>query len=69
MRLQITPHDLAALQLMADGKADREIASNLGISEPTVDTYLSDLFEKLGVTSRSEAVGVATRRCLVGWES
>ncbi|MNC92574.1 Transcriptional regulatory protein DegU [compost metagenome] len=50
---------------MADGQANKEIASVLGISERTVKTHSSHLFEKLGVTSRTEAVRVATRRGLV----
>jgi DNA-binding NarL/FixJ family response regulator len=64
-RVQLTPRELATLRLMADGKANKEIASALGISDRTVKTHLGHLFEKLGVTSRTEAVKVATRRGLV----
>jgi DNA-binding NarL/FixJ family response regulator len=64
-RVQLTPRELATLQLMADGKANKEIANELGISERTVKTHLGHLFEKLGVTSRTEAIKVATRRGLV----
>ena len=64
-RVQLTPREMAALRLMADGKANKEIASELDISERTVKTHLGHLFEKLGVTSRTEAVKVATRRGLV----
>lgn len=64
-RVQLTPRELTALRLMADGQANKEIANTLGISERTVKTHLSHLFEKLGVTSRTEAVRVATRRGLV----
>src|SRR5262247_1743258 len=67
-RVQLTPRELATLQLMADGKANKEIANELGISERTVKTHLGHLFEKLGVTSRTEAIGVATRRGLVRLE-
>jgi len=67
-RVQLTPRELATLQLMADGKANKEIAGALGISERTVKTHLGHLFEKLGVTSRTEAIGVATRRGLVRLE-
>ena len=63
--VQLTPRELATLRLMADGKANKEIAGALGISERTVKTHLGHLFEKLGVTSRTEAVKVATRRGLV----
>jgi two-component system NarL family response regulator len=64
-RVQLTPREMAALRLMADGKANKEIAGELGISERTVKTHLGHLFEKLGVTSRTEAIKVATRRGLV----
>ena len=64
-RVQLTPRELATLRLLADGKANKEIANELGISERTVKTHLGHLFEKLGVTSRTEAVKVATRRGLV----
>jgi two-component system NarL family response regulator len=67
-RVQLTPREMATLRLMADGKANKEIASELEISERTVKTHLAHLFEKLGVTSRTEAVKVATRRGLVRLE-
>jgi DNA-binding NarL/FixJ family response regulator len=63
--VQLTPRELSTLRLMADGKTNKEIANALGISERTVKTHLGHLFEKLGVTSRTEAVKVATRRGLV----
>jgi len=64
-RMQVTPRELSALRLMSDGKSNKEIATALGITERTVKTHLGHLFEKLGVTSRTEAVKVATRRGLV----
>ena len=67
-RVQLTPRELSTLRLLADGKANKEIASALDISERTVKTHLAHLFEKLGVTSRTEAIKVATRRGLVRLE-
>jgi len=64
-RVQLTPREMAALKLVADGKANKEIATALDISERTVKSHLAHLFEKLGATSRTEAVKVATRRGLV----
>jgi two-component system NarL family response regulator len=64
-RVQLTPREMATLRLLADGKANKEIATDLSISERTVKTHLGHLFEKLGVTSRTEAINVATRRGLV----
>ena len=57
--------ELAALRLMASGKSNKEIAVSLDISTRTVKTHLAHRFEKLGVTSRTEAVKVANRRGLV----
>lgn len=67
-RVHLTPRELTALRLMADGKSNKEIAGELGISDRTVKTHLGHLFEKLGVTSRTEAVKVASRRGLVRFE-
>jgi len=64
-RVQLTPREMAALRSMADGKSNKEIAGELGISDRTVKTHLGHLFGKLGVTSRTEAIKVATRRGLV----
>jgi two-component system NarL family response regulator len=66
--VRLTPRELATLRLMADGRSNKEIAGALGISERTVKTHLGHLFEKLGVTSRTEAIKVATRRGLVRLE-
>lgn len=64
-RVQLTPREMSTLRLTADGKSNKEIASELSISERTVKTHLGHLFEKLGVTSRTEAIKVATKRGLV----
>src|SRR6187397_1874381 len=64
-RVRLTPRELSTLRLLADGKANKEIAAALEIAERTVKTHLGHLFEKLGVTSRTEAIRVATRRGLV----
>src|SRR5947209_19315466 len=61
-RVRLTPREMAALRLMADGKANKEIASALDIAARTVKTHLGQLFEKLGVSSRTEATKGATRR-------
>jgi len=66
--VQVTPRELSTLRLMADGKTNKEIASTLGISERTVKTHLGHLFDKLGVTTRTEALKVAARRGLVRME-
>jgi two-component system NarL family response regulator len=67
-QVQLTPRELAALRLMANGSTNKEIAVALEISERTVKSHLAHLFEKLQVTSRTEAVRVATRRGLVRFD-
>ena len=67
-QVQLTPRELAALRLLANGDSNKEIATALEISERTVKSHLGHLFEKLQVTSRTEAVRVATRRGLVRFD-
>jgi DNA-binding NarL/FixJ family response regulator len=64
-RVQLTPREMSVLKLLATGKANREIAEMLSISEGTVKIHVTHLFEKLGVTSRTEAIATAMRRGLV----
>lgn len=64
-RVELTPRELATLRHVADGRSNKEIASALEISERTVKSHIGHLFEKLGVTSRTEAAKVAARRGLV----
>jgi Bacterial regulatory proteins, luxR family len=51
-----------------DSKSNKEAAAALDISARTVKTQLAHQFEKLGVTSRTDAVCVATRRGLVRFD-
>jgi two-component system NarL family response regulator len=67
-QVQLTPRELATLRLMANGSSNKEIAIALKISERTVKSHLAHLFGKLQVTSRTEAVRVATRRGLVRFD-
>jgi len=64
-QVQLTPRELAALRLLANRHSNKEIAATLDISARTVKTHLAHLFEKLGVTSRTEAIKIAMRRGLV----
>ncbi|MEA3341534.1 MAG: response regulator transcription factor [Chloroflexota bacterium] len=61
---QLTERELEVLKLAAQGKSNREIASELVISIRTVQTHLSNTFSKMGVGSRTEAVVHALRK---GW--
>src|SRR5438552_6502561 len=67
-RVRLTPREMAALRLLADGKANKEVATALDIAKRTVKTPLGHLLEKQGVTSPTEAIKVETRRGLVRLE-
>ena len=56
---------MSVLRLVVNGKANKEIANDLFISEGTVKIHLTHLFEKLEVASRTEAIARAIRRGLV----
>jgi len=61
----LTVRDIQVLELLADGKSNKEVAQALGISDETVKSHLKRLFEKLGVTDRTEAVALALRQHLI----
>jgi two-component system NarL family response regulator len=50
---------------MAVGKSNKEIGTELFISEGTVKTHIKSIFNKLDVVSRTEAVATANRRGLI----
>jgi DNA-binding CsgD family transcriptional regulator len=55
-KLGITPRELEILALIAAGLSNREIAERLFVSENTVKTHSSRVFEKLGAKRRTQAV-------------
>jgi len=52
----LTPREQAVVQLVADGLSNREIATQLKLSQHTVKNYLFRVFDKIGVSSRVELV-------------
>jgi DNA-binding CsgD family transcriptional regulator len=61
----LTARELEVLRLIAAGLTNRAIADRLGISEKTVARHVSNLFVKLGLSSRSAATAYAFRHGLV----
>ena len=57
----LSPRQREILALVAAGRTSKEIAGDLGISESTVNWHLSNVFERLGASSRAEAVAIAMR--------
>lgn len=58
----LTPREREVLKLMAQGLSNREIAQRLFLSEKTVKTHVSNIFFKLQVKDRSQAILYALRR-------
>lgn len=65
---QLTERELAVLRLAASGLSNKMIASDLDLSARTIQVHLSNVFGKLGVASRTEAVITALRRGIVTLE-
>jgi len=63
--LGITPRELEILGLIAAGLSNREIADRLFVSENTVKTHSSRLFDKLGARRRTQAVQLAKEARLI----
>ena len=64
-RVAITPREMAVLRELAAGRSNKEVAAALGIAEGTAKIHTARVFEKLGVSSRTEALAVALQRGLV----
>jgi two-component system NarL family response regulator len=64
-RVQLTGREFLILRLITEGKANKEIADTLEISDATVKKHITNLLSKLRVSSRTEAIAVAIKRGLV----
>ncbi|MGD9049839.1 MAG: response regulator transcription factor [Anaerolineae bacterium] len=61
----LTPRELEVLKLIAEGRSNSEIAKELVISEKTVKNHINNIFSKLHVYDRSQAMLYAIRKGLV----
>ncbi len=61
----LSERELEVLRLMAAGAANKNIASDLAISESTVKTHVTNIFQKLDVNHRTEAVTHALQRGII----
>jgi two-component system response regulator DevR len=57
----LSPQEQRVLALVAEGLTNKEIASDLKLSEKTVKNYLSNLFDKLQISRRSQAAAFYTQ--------
>ena len=63
--LGLTPRELEILELIARGLSNKEIASQLFVSENTVKTHSSRVFDKLNARRRTQAVQIAKEQGLI----
>jgi two-component system NarL family response regulator len=61
----VTAREIEVLRLVARGRSNREIGSDLSISEGTVKGHLHRIFHKLGAQDRTQAAVSALRRGLI----
>jgi DNA-binding NarL/FixJ family response regulator len=61
----ISPRELEVLSLMAAGRRNKEIASELSLAEDTVKMHVRNILSKLQVNDRTEAVTIALRRGII----
>jgi DNA-binding NarL/FixJ family response regulator len=69
MGAELTPRELEVLRLVGAGKANKEIAAELRISERTARTHMSNILRTLGLSSRTQAALWAVREGLVDVEA
>ncbi len=63
--LGITPREMEILELIASGLSNKEIAERVHVSENTVKTHSSRVFDKLGARRRTQAVQMAKDQRLI----
>jgi DNA-binding NarL/FixJ family response regulator len=62
---ELSVRELEVLCLMAKGAANKEISAELNIAQSTVKTHITNIFQKLGVNDRTEAVTQALKKGLI----
>lgn len=65
-RSPLSPRELEVLQVFATGASYAECAAQLGLAMGTVQNHVKHIYEKLGVSSKTEAVAMATRLGILG---
>lgn len=69
MRESLTPRETDTLRLVAKGHPNKDIATQLGVSEMTIKTHVSNILSKLNLQSRTQAALFALREGIIGIES
>jgi len=61
----LSDREIEVLDLMAKGVSNKDIADRLSITQSTVKTHVTSIFQKLNVTTRTEAVTTALKRGII----
>lgn len=64
-RLNLSRRELEVLELMAEGLSNQEISTRLFVSLNTIKTHSSNLFDKMEVKRRTQAIEMAKRLCII----
>lgn len=65
MKVEISPREKEVLELLRLGKTNKELASELFISENTVKVHLRNIMDKLNATNRLHAINIAHNKGLI----
>jgi DNA-binding NarL/FixJ family response regulator len=65
---KLSAREMEVIRLVAQGKSNSEMAQELFVSQRTIKGYLSDIFSKLGVNSRVEAITACLREGILSME-
>ena len=68
MLAQLSPREMEVLQLLAKGLSNKEIAAQLGLVVGTVKIHIANIFSKLGVSDRTQALVTAVKRGIIDIE-
>jgi DNA-binding NarL/FixJ family response regulator len=61
----LSSREIGVLQLIASGKANKEIAAQLSIAEDTVKSHVTNILAKLGANDRTHAVTISLKRGII----
>jgi DNA-binding NarL/FixJ family response regulator len=64
----MSPREIEVLRLIAQGRSNKEIATELGIVEGTVKAHVTNIFGKLGAVDRTQAITIAMKRQILQLE-
>jgi DNA-binding NarL/FixJ family response regulator len=65
MIAQLSPREMDVLKLVAKGLSNKEIATQLGLVVGTVKIHVANIFSKLGVSDRTQALVISVKRGII----